>query len=40
MVLSICEEENVIADLVGKVYSKENLNYGRAQVFFKRRKNS
>ena len=28
-------EENVIADLAGEVYSKENLNYGRARYFKK-----
>ena len=35
LVLRICEEENVIADLVGTVYSNDNPSYGRAEVFFR-----
>lgn len=35
LVLGICEEENVIADLVGTVYSKDNPSYGNAEVFYK-----
>ena len=35
VVLGICEQENVIADLVGTVYSSEDPNFGSAQVFFR-----
>jgi phosphoribosylformylglycinamidine synthase len=38
LVSRICSEENVIADFVGTVYSKDDENYGNAQVFYKSQK--
>ena len=35
IIIDICKEENVIADVVGTVYGEEEADYGTTKVYFK-----